>query len=134
MTSKKSVALISVIFFFVGGFIGTAIGGYYGVELTTAGFGNRWLAEQANDIESRIANLINIRENRQDEGLEAMERQLEDDLISIEPDHRIKPPTLDAINTAIQKAKEYRKLYPRISSRPAIEKMVEAVFNNAPYK
>jgi len=134
MASKMSVAIISVISFFVGGLIGTAVGGYYGVELTTADFGNRWLSEQANDIDSRISNLINMRENRQDENLEAMERQLEDDLISIEPDHRIKPPTLDAINAVIQKAKEYRAAYPRTSSRPAIERMVEAVFNQAPYK
>jgi len=63
-----------------------------------------------------------------------MERQLADDLISIEPDHRIKELTLSVINGAIQNAKDDRTQYPRKSSRPSIEKMVEDVFKRASYK
>ncbi len=134
MATKKSFSIFIIIAFLVGGLVGAAIGGYFGVELTTAGFGNRWLNEQAHDIESRVANLKSIKQGRQKAALESMERELEDDLISIEPDHRIKQPTLDAINAAIKDAKEYRAQYPRTPSRPAIEKMVEAVFQHAPYK
>lgn len=72
-------------------------GGDIGFELTTTRFGNEWLNEQANDISSRITILKNVREGRHEEALEVMERQLEDDLISIEPDHRIKELTLSAI-------------------------------------
>ncbi len=133
MTTKKMRSLTVIAAVIVGGLVGAAIGGYFGVDLTTAGFGNRWLEEQAQDIDSRIANLKKIREGLQEEALEAMERQLEDDLISIEPDDRIKQPTLGAINTAIQNAREYRTQYPIATSRPAIEKMVEAVFKRVPY-
>ena len=81
-----------------------------------------------------ITILKNVREGRHEEAVEVMERHLEDDLISIEPDHRIKEGTLSAINGAIQNAKDYRTQYPRTPSRPSIEKMVEDVFKRAPYK
>ncbi len=134
MTSKKVVGIYIVISFFVGGLVGFVAGGYIGFELTTASFGNKWLDEQANDISSRITILKNVREGRHDEAVEVMERQLEDDLISIEPDRRIKERTLSSINGAIKNAKNYRMQYPRTSSRPSIEKMAEAVLKRAPYK
>jgi len=134
MTSKKTVGIYIVISFFVGGLVGIVAGGYIGFELTTANFGNEWLYEQANDISSRTTILRNIREGRHKEAVEVMERQLEDDLISIEPDHRIKERTISAINSAIQNAKDYRTQYPRTPSRPSIEKMAEDVFKRAPYK
>ena len=134
MTSKKAIGIYIVISFFVGGLVGFVAGGYIGFELTSASFGNRWLYEQATDISSRITILKNAREGRHEETMELMERQLEDDLISIEPDRRIKERTLSAINSAIKNAKDYRTQYPRASSRPSIEKMVEAVFKRAPYK
>ncbi len=134
MTSKKAVGIYIVISFFVGGLVGFVAGGYISFELTTTRFGNKWLDEQANDISSRITILKNVREGRHEEAVEVMERQLEDDLISIEPDHRIKEGTLSAINGAIQNAKDYRTQYPRTPSRPSIEKMVADVFKRAPYK
>ena len=134
MTTKKAVGTYIVISFFVGGLVGFVAGGYISFELTTTRFGNEWLNEQANDISSRITILKNVREGRHEEAVEVMERQLEDDLISIEPDHRIKELTLSAINGAIQNAKDYRTQYPRTPSRPSIEKMVEDVFKRGPYK
>ena len=134
MTSKKTVGIYIVISLFVGGLVGIVAGGYIGFHLTTANFGNEWLYEQSNDISSRTTILRNIREGRHEDAVEMMERQLEDDLISIEPDHRIKERTLSAINSAIQSAKEYRTQYPRTPSRPSIEKMAEDVFKRAPYK
>ena len=83
MTTKKAVGIYIVISFFVGGLVGFVAGGYISFEITTTSFGNKWLDEQANDISSRITILKNVREGRHEEAVEVMERQLEDDLISI---------------------------------------------------
>ena len=120
--------------FFVGGVVGLAIGGYVGMHLMFSFFGNNWLHEQADDIQSRIVILKHLRGGKQAQAIELLEAQLDDDLISIEPDKYINEQTIADINNTIREAKEYRSTYPRSSNRPHVDAMVSNVFSQEPYK
>ena len=118
----------------VGGVLGFVSGWYSGFETTTAHYGNEWLYEQANDVETRVAVLRALRTGHDEVAGERLEAALDNDLISIRPDQRIGRRTLDEINKAIAEAKEYRTDFPHFSKRPKIDRMVHEIFAGAPYK
>jgi len=134
MVIRKKTIVGLVLAFLVGRVIGLAGGGYGGMRLMVSNFGNNWLHEQADDIRSRIVILKHIRAAEQSQALEYFEAQLDDDLISIEPDKYINDKTIAEINEVIQKAKEYRSRYPRTSSRPHVDQMVKNVFSQGLYE
>ena len=134
MASKTRTRVGLGLAFLVGCVIGLVIGGYGGMHLMVSYFGNNWLHEQADDILSRIVILKHIRAAEQGQALELLEAQLDDDLISIEPDTYINDQTITEINEAIQKAKEYRSTYPRTSNRQHVDQMVKNVFSLGPYE
>ena len=134
MTNKTKTRVGLGLTLLVGCVVGLVIGGYGGMHLMFSYFGNNWLHEQADDILSRIVILKHIRAAEQGQALELLEAQLDDDLISIEPDKYINDQTIAEINDAIQKAKEYRSTHPRTSNRPHVDQMVKNVFSQGPYK
>ena len=92
------------------------------------------LHEQADDIQSRIVILKQLRGGTQAKAIELLESQLDDDVISIEPDKYINDQTIADINNAIREAKAYRSTHPRTSNRPHVDTMVSNVFSQEPYK
>lgn len=120
--------------FLVGGVVGLTIGGYAGMHMMFSFFGNNWLHEQADDIQSRIVILKHLRGGKQAQAIELLESQLDDDVISIEPDKYINEQTITDINNAIREAKAYRSAHPRTSNRPHVDAMVNNVFSQEPYK
>jgi hypothetical protein len=134
MESKKKLILGFGLAFLVGGIVGLAIGGYVGMHLMVSYFGNNWLHEQADDVQSRIVILKHVRAGQKNQAVELLEAQLDDDLISIEPDKYINDQTISEINEAIREAKEYRATNPRKSNRPHVDQMVTNVFSQEPYK
>lgn len=134
MASRKKALVSLGLAFLAGCIIGLAIGGYGGMRLMVSYFGNNWLHEQADDVLSRIVILKHVRAAEQGQAIELIETQLDDDLISIEPDTYINDQTIAEINEAIQKAKEYRSAHPRKSNRPHVDQMVKNVFSQGPYK
>jgi hypothetical protein len=120
--------------FLVGGVVGLAIGGYAGMHMMFSFFGNNWLHEQADDIQSRIVILKHVRGGKQAQAIELLESHLDDDLISIEPDKYINEQTIADINDAIREAKAYRSVYPRTSNRTHVDAMVNNVFSQEPYQ
>ena len=133
MESKRKLIFVLALAFLAGCVVGLAIGGYGGMHLMVSYFGNNWLHEQADDILSRIVILKHVRATEQGRAIELLEAQLDDDLISIEPDQYINDQTIAEINEAIQKAKEYRSAHPRTSNRPHVDQMVKNVFSQGPY-
>ena len=134
MKSKNKALLGLGIAFLVGGVVGLAIGGYAGMHMMFSFFGNNWLHEQADDIQSRIIILKHVRGGKQAQAIELLESQLDDDLISIEPDKYINEQTIADINNAIHQAKAYRSEHPRTSNRSHVDAMVSNVFSQEPYK
>jgi hypothetical protein len=134
MKSRKKAIVGLGIAFFVGGVVGVAIGGYVASHLMASYFGNNWLHEQADDIQSRIVILQHLRGGKQSQAVELLEVQLDDDVISIEPDKYINAQTITDINSAIREAKKYRSAHPRTSNRPHVDAMVNNVFSQEPYK
>ncbi len=134
MISRKKLILGLGLVFLAGGVVGLAIGGYVGIHSTVSYFGNKWLHEQADDVQSRIVILKHLRAAQKPQAVELLETQLDDDLISIEPDEYINDQTISEINEAIRKVKEYRSAKPRKSNRPHVDKMVTNVFSQEPYK
>jgi hypothetical protein len=134
MNSRKKVLFGLGIAFLVGGVVGLAIGGYAGMHMMFSYFGNNWLHEQADDIQSRIVILQHLRGGKQAQAVELLESQLDDDVISIEPDQYINARTIADINGAIREAKAYRSTHPRTSNRPHVDAMVSNVFSQEPYK
>jgi hypothetical protein len=134
MNSRKKAFIGLGIAFLAGGIVGLAIGGYAGMHMMFSYFGNNWLHEQADDIQSRIVILKHLRGGKQVQAIELLESQLDDDVISIEPDKYINIQTIADINNAIREAKEYRLIYPRTSNRSHVDAMVNNVFSQEPYK
>jgi hypothetical protein len=134
MEGKKRIIVGLGLAFLVGGMVGLAIGGYVGMRLMFSYFGNNWLHEQAADVQARIVILKHLRSAEKDQAIELLEAQLDDDLISIEPDKYINGQTISEINNAIREAREYRSTYPRTSNRPHVDTMVKNVFLQEPYK
>ncbi|MBN1255801.1 MAG: hypothetical protein JXA50_11055 [Deltaproteobacteria bacterium] len=134
MTSRKKALAGLGLAFLVGGVIGLAIGGYVGMRLMVSFFGNNWLHEQAADVQTRIVILKHLRAAERNQAIELLEAQLDDDLISIEPDKYINDQTISDINNAIHEAREYRSNHPRASNRPHVDTMVKNVFSQEPYK
>lgn len=134
MKSEKKALFGLGVAFLVGGVVGLAIGGYVASHLIVSYFGNNWLHEQADDIQSRIVILKHVRGGKQAQAVELLEAQLDDDMISIEPDKYINAQTIADINNAIREAKAYRSTHPRTSNRPHVDAMVNNVFAQDPYK
>jgi hypothetical protein len=134
MEGKKRLIVGLGLMFLAGCSFGLAIGGYVGMRLMFSYFGNNWLHEQAADIQSRIVILQHLRSAEKEQAIEFLEAQLDDDLISIEPDKYIKDQTIFEINNAINEARKYRSTYPRESNRPFVDTMVKNVFLREPYK
>jgi hypothetical protein len=134
MDGKRKLLIGLALAFLAGGLVGLAIGGYVGARLMVSYFGNNWLHEQASDVQSRIFILKHLRAAELGQAVELIEAQLDDDLISIEPDQYIDGQTIAEINEAIREAKEYRATHPRKSNRPHVDQMVTNVFSQEPYK
>jgi len=134
MASRRKFLLRLGLAFLAGGVVGLAIGGYFGTHLMVSYFGNNWLHEQADDVQSRIVILKHLRAVKLGRAIELLEAQLDDDLISIEPDKYINGQTIADINEAIRAAKEYRSTNPRKSNRPHVDTMVTNVFSRGPYQ
>jgi uncharacterized iron-regulated membrane protein len=134
MNSRKKALIGLGIAFLVGGIVGLAISGYAGMHMMFSYFGNNWLHEQAEDIQSHIVILRHLRAGKQAQAVELLEVKLDDDVISIEPDKYINARTITDINSAIREAKEYRSTHPRTSNRPHVDAMVTNVFSQEPYK
>lgn len=134
MTNRKKTFAGLGLMFLAGCIIGLAIGGYVGMRLMFSYFGNNWLHEQAADIQTRIIILQHLRSAEKDQAVELLEAQLDDDLISIEPDKYINDQTISEINNAINEARKYRSIHPRTSNRPFVDTMVKNVFSQEPYK
>jgi hypothetical protein len=134
MESKKKLIFGLALAFLVGGVAGLAIGGYVGARLMISYFGNNWLHEQADDVQSRIVILKHLRTAELGQAVELIEAQLDDDLISMEPDKYINDQTIAEINEAIREAKKYRSANPRKSNRPHVDRMVTNVFSRESYK
>jgi hypothetical protein len=134
MEGKKKVIVSLSLAFLVGGIVGLAIGGYVGMRLMVSYFGNNWLHEQAADIQARIVILKHLGSAEKNQAIELLEAQLDDDLISIEPDKYINDQTIFEINNVIREAREYRSRHPRASNRPHVDTMVKNVFSQEPYK
>jgi hypothetical protein len=132
-TRTKAIVGLGLAFLVVG-VVGLAIGGYVGSHIMVSYFGNNWLHEQADDVLARIVILKHLRAGQQIQAVELLEAQLDDDLISIEPDKYIKEQTIADINKAVREAKEYRSAHPRTSNRPHVDSMVTHVFSREPYK
>jgi hypothetical protein len=134
MTNRKKTLVGLGLMFLAGCSFGLAIGGYVGMRLMFSYFGNNWLHEQAADIQARIVVLKQLRSAEKGQAVELLEAQLDDDLISIEPDKYINDQTISEINNAIREAREYRSRHPRASNRPHVDMMVKNVFSQEPYK
>lgn len=134
MNSRKKTLVGLGLALLAGGVVGLAIGGYAGMHMMLSYFGNHWLHEQADDIQSRIVILKHLRGGKQAQAVELLESQLDDDLISIEPDKYINTQTIADIDNAIRAAKEYRSVYYRTSTRPHVDAMVNNVFSQDPYQ
>ncbi|MEK7287796.1 MAG: hypothetical protein AAB091_04495 [Elusimicrobiota bacterium] len=116
---------------FIAGLAVGALGGSYGsFRLAKSYFGSNWLYEQAKDVESKVAFLKTLRSDGQQETIEGLEVELDDDLISMQPDKFITKRTMAEIDTAVQMAKEYRLIHPRKSGRPMIDRMIVNLFAN----
>lgn len=134
MASRRKSILGLGLAFLVGGVVGLAIGGYIGIHLVVSYFGNRWLHEQVDDVQSRIVILKHLRAAEKDQAVELLEALLDDDLIALEPDEYINDQTISEINGAIREAKEYRSVHPRTSDRPHVDTMISNVFSQEPYQ
>jgi hypothetical protein len=134
MESRSKLLWGLALGFLLGAVVGLVVGGYGGFHFATSHFGSEWLYEQAMDVESRVVILRHLRAGKTAQAMEILENQMEDDLISMEPDARIKAATISEINKAIRVSKEYRLAHPRKGKRPGIEKMLANVFSREPYK
>jgi hypothetical protein len=123
----KRTLWISVLTFLAGAVAGSGAGFYAGFEFTAGWIGSNWLSEQADDIHAELALLSQLRADSSEQAIELLESNLDDDLISIEPDERINERTLTAIRQAITAAREYREQRPRTSDRSHVDAMVANV-------
>jgi hypothetical protein len=124
---NKKALWTAVLAFLTGAVLGSGAGFYAGFEFTAGWIGSNWLSEQAEDIHTELSLLAQLRGDSSEQAIEQLESNLDDDLISIEPDERINDRTLTAIRQAIAAAREYREQRPRTSDRSHVDAMVANV-------
>ena len=110
---------------------GVIMGAYGGFNLGKSPVLNDALGKNAKEIQLHVVALKHAREGQADKALEAIEADLDDDLVLLDPWEPYEPitdKTKEEIHKAIRQARDYRTTFPRKSSRTYVDAMVNNVF------
>lgn len=86
---------------------------------------NAWVQEQAKDVQGHIGALQKLRSGDANAAVELLETQLDDDLVTLEPEgYQLQAQALSEMHAALDAARGYRGEFPRESRRGIIDEMV----------
>ncbi len=120
-----------LVMFLAGSAIGFLIGAYSGSQFGVGLVLNNGLQRDAKVINQQLDALEQLRAGNSEAAVEIFESGIDDSLIlfdPVEPYPRLKQNTIDAIDEAVKNAFDYRRRYPRNSSRPHVDQMLDSLF------
>ncbi len=131
MSVEKKYLLWFFVMFLAGSSVGFLVGGFGGSHFGMALVFNNALQQDALETNARIDALRQLRLGNSSEAIELLEASIDDTLVVFDPAEPypgLNQTTLTAVDRAIENAFEYRRDYPRSSSRPHVDEMVQNLF------
>ena len=131
MNIERKYLLWFFVMFLAGSSVGFLIGAYAGGNFGMSLVLNNGLQQDALDLEKKLEALRQLRGGQTETAIETLEASIDDSLVifaPVEPYAGLNDITESTIAAAIDNAFEYRREFPRQSSRPQVDKMIQGLF------
>lgn len=124
--------LVFFLLFLAGSAVGFLVGGYTGTNFGIALILNNTLGGDAQEVQVKVDALRHLRQDNPAQAIELLEASLDDQLVVFDPQEPypgLRDDTIASVGIAIRSAADYRARYPRQSTRPHVDAMVQNLFD-----
>lgn len=131
MRIERKYLLWFFVMFLAGSSVGFLIGAYTGGNFGMSLVLNNGLQQDALDLDKKLEALRQLRGGQIETAIETLETSVDDSLVifdPIEPYAGLNDITESTIAAVIDNAIGYRREFPRQSSRPRVDEMVQSLF------
>ena len=124
MNARYPLRSVAIVAFLLGGIVGGAGGVYLATRFTTSFFSDGWLVGTAVGVRDHVVILERIKRGEIEAASEQLESMLDTGIISLGNAESEVQTTSSTVDSALNRARNYRATYPRHTSSPEFDKAV----------